>query len=108
MEQFALKIPSTGGLTSIPFPSYIPTGGIGRLEGILQFLVSFIFFAVILLSLGMLVYSGVLWITSQGDKKKVEAARLAITYSIVGLVVVFLAFLILNMLGYFFNVPLDK
>ena len=53
-----------------------------------------------------MVIGGMQWITSGGDKTKLEAARKRITYAIIGLIVALMSFLIVNILGYLFGVKL--
>src|SRR3990167_7266093 len=54
------------------------------------------------LALGYLIYGGIRWITSGGDKTAVEGARNHIIAAIIGLAVIFLSFLILNVVVGFF------
>lgn len=54
----------------------------------------------------LIVWSGVQWASSGGDKGKLEAARRRLTWAIVGLIIVLLAFFIVGIFGYFFNVPI--
>ena len=61
-------------------------------------LINFIFVAAVIIALGFLIYGGVRWITSGGDKGGVETARNTIISAIVGLVVIVLAYFILNSL----------
>jgi hypothetical protein len=56
------------------------------------------------LSLIYIVIAGMQWITSGGDKTKLDAARKKLTYAIIGLVVAFMSFLIVSVLGYVFGV----
>lgn len=51
----------------------------------------------------MLVIGGIRWILSGGDKQQTEAARNQITAALVGLVIVFAAWAIANLIGYFFG-----
>lgn len=51
----------------------------------------------------MLVIGGVKWIASGGDKGQTEGARNQITAALVGLVIVFAAWAIANLVGYFFG-----
>lgn len=53
----------------------------------------------IILSLFFLIYSGIQWTTSGGDKQKLQQARARVTYSIVGLLVALLAMFIVNIIG---------
>lgn len=57
----------------------------------------------VLLSLFFLIYGGIKWIMSGGDKGKVDAARGTITAAIIGLIISFLAFTIIGMINYFFG-----
>ncbi len=69
---------------------------------ILGIIINFIFIVAIILAFGFLIYGGIRWITSGGDKGGVENARNTIIAAIVGLIVVFLAYVILNLvLGLF-------
>lgn len=52
----------------------------------------------------MLVIGGVKWIASGGDKGATESARSQITAALVGLVIVFAAWAIVNLIGYFFGI----
>lgn len=59
----------------------------------------------LVLCLFSIAWSGFQWASSSGDKEKVARARGRMTWAIVGLVIVFSTFLILNLIGYFFSVP---
>ena len=61
--------------------------------------VSLIFFFI-------LVIGGLKWITSGGDEKKVAAARAQITNALIGLVIVFAAWAIMNLIGAIFGIKL--
>lgn len=50
-----------------------------------------------------IIVAGIKFMTSGGEAKQVEGAQKTLTYAIVGLVVVLLAFLIINILGYVTN-----
>ena len=52
----------------------------------------------VLIALAFLIYGGVKWITSGGDKAGVEAARNMIVAAIVGLVIAFLVYFILQII----------
>lgn len=49
-----------------------------------------------LIAVGMLVYSGIQYVTSHGDPGKTKTAMNSIIYSIAGLVIVILAYAIVN------------
>lgn len=52
----------------------------------------------VIIALFFLIYGGIRWITSGGDKAKVEAARGTISAAIVGLLLAFLAFFFVNLI----------
>src|SRR3990167_3037259 len=51
-----------------------------------------------LIALGFLIFGGIKWIASGGDKTAVEGARNTIVAALVGLVIVFLAYFIINII----------
>jgi len=52
----------------------------------------------------MLVWGGIRYITSGGDKGQTEAARGQITAALIGLVIVFAAWAIINLVNLFFGI----
>ncbi len=62
---------------------------------------SLIFFFVLLIG-------AIQWMTSGGDKAAVEAARGKITNAIIGVVLLFAIFVILSLVGDFFNISLTQ
>ena len=52
----------------------------------------------------MLVIGGIRWITSGGDKAQTETARNQITAALIGLVIVFASWAIINLVNTFFNI----
>ncbi len=96
MKLLSLKTPGYDGITP---PPNIP-GGPDAPSNIIKtfieiFLVTGVVFAVI-----FALYGGVLWITSAGDKGKVDRARRTIVFSVIGLIVMILAFTIVQTIGY--------
>jgi len=82
-----------------------------QLQGanILGGLLSLVFVVALLVALLFLVWGGLKWITSGGDKAGVEAARSTIVASILGLLVVVLSYFILNIaVQLFLGVPLSQ
>ncbi len=63
---------------------------------IITFLVAFIIILAVLAALFFIVLGAFQWITSGGDKAKVDAARNHIIAAIIGLVVIALSFVIIN------------
>lgn len=62
----------------------------------------------IILTLIYLIYGGIKYITSGGDKTKLDSARSHITSAIIGLVIALTAFFIVNLLIYFFTGSSDN
>ena len=58
--------------------------------------ITIIFVIATLLALVYLIWGGIKWVTSGGDKTKVDGARAAIVAAVVGLIIVFLSYFILN------------
>ena len=69
--------------------------------------VNFILIIAVVVALFYLVWNGVRWIASGGDKQKVENARNGIIAAIVGLVIAFLSFFILSFALSFFGLKLN-
>jgi len=81
-------------LTGLTIPSII--SGLVKLAMVV---VAIVFFA-------MLIWGGIRWITSRGDKTEVENARNQITHALIGLAIVFVAWAILTLLNSLFGVDL--
>ena len=105
MHYLALTIP---GGKSIKAPGGIPTGGINIVAKVVGNAITILLIITVILTLVFLVWGGVQWIQSGGDKQKVAQARSRITYAIVGLIVALAAFFILNVIGFMFKVDLTK
>ncbi len=68
-------------------------------------LVNGLLFVVGVLSVVMIIVAGVMYTTSTGDSGKVSRAKNTLTYAIVGLVVAFLAYAMVNWVFNLFNTP---
>ena len=75
----------------------------GTIQGVVVF---FIILAVVI-ALMYLLYGGVKWITSRGDKTEVESARNHIMAAIIGLIVVILAVFILTIVLQAFGISMS-
>jgi len=64
--------------------------------------VTFVFVIATIIALGYLIWGGIKWIISQGDKQGVENARNHIIAAIIGLVLIFLSYLVINIVLSFF------
>lgn len=91
-----------------------PSGGFSVLcnlspQKLLSNGINFIFVVAALLALVFLIIGGVKWLTSQGEKEAVNKARETIVASVVGLVIIFLSYLIVDfVLQLFVNVNLSN
>ena len=103
MQYLSLKLP---GGQEIQSPSSIPSGGLDLVGKIFRNSYTILLIATVVLSLVFIVLGAISWITSGGDKAKLDAARKKITWAIIGLVIAFASFLIVGILGYLFNVNL--
>lgn len=98
-ERPPLEINPVGGM---------PRGGTNTLSGMLQVAVELLFIFAIIFALFMLIYSGWLWMTSAGDKQKIQQTKQRIVYAIIGLILTFLAFMIINLMSNFFGIKILK
>lgn len=98
--------------TPINAPTGIPTGGLkGDGGGIISFLFSLALIMAVLVSFAYLIWGGLNRIMSEGDKTKLESSRKQIIFAIVGLMICFLSFFALQLIGGalgidFFNISL--
>lgn len=93
------------GGTPIPKPSGLPDFQVGDVgQTLIQKIIIMLIILAVILCLFFLVTAGIKWITSGGDKEGIAHARLQIIYALVGLVVVFLSFLIIKVIGGVFGV----
>lgn len=74
-------------------------GGAAGISIFLGQLVKLAFVAAGLIFLFMVIFSALQWILSGGEKDKVEGARKRLTYAIIGLVVLSLAFVVTKLIG---------
>lgn len=103
MQYLALSVPTYGQIAP---PAGVPSGGLGTLEKILQVGLTLAIILALVLTIFFIIFSGIQWITSGGDKQKLQNARNRLTYAIVGLIVVLLAIFIIRLIGGLFNIGL--
>jgi hypothetical protein len=73
-----------------------------NLGGMVSNIITILFIVAALIALFFLIWGGIKWILSGGDKAKVESARSTIIAALIGLVITFLAFFLLTfVLGLF-------
>lgn len=70
--------------------------------------IGFLLGLAVIIALFFLVFGGIRWMTSGGDKAKVESARNHIVAALIGLVIAFLAFFILSLALSVFGLSLNK
>lgn len=75
---------------------------------ILSSAVTIILIGAAVIALFFLIFGGIRWITSGGDKAKVESARGTIIAAIIGLIIALLAFFIITIVLGFFNISLSN
>lgn len=76
--------------------------------GVVGALITVAFIVAALIALGFLIFGGIKWITSGGDKAGVEGARNTIVAALVGLVIVFLAYFLIRLIFTFFGLTFDN
>lgn len=74
----------------------------GQLGTVIGNAINFVFVLAGIVALGYLIYGGIKWVISEGDKSNVESARNHIVASIVGLIIIFMSYLVLNVVLNFF------
>jgi type IV secretion system pilin len=79
-----------------------------NIGGIIGAGVTFVLVIVTIVALFYLIWGGFSWITSGGDKSKVDSARQKLTAAIIGLVIAFLAFFVLSLALSFFGLSLTN
>ncbi len=105
MDYLALTLP---GNQKIQAPDGIPSGGITVVGKVVANSITIILIVAVVVTLFALIWGGVQWIYSGGDKAKVAAARARITFAIIGLLIALGSFFIIGAVGYIFNVNLFK
>ena len=76
-----------------------PSGIVSGAIGLLMLAVALIFFFV-------LIMGGIKWVTSEGDEKKVGAARAQITNGLIGLAIVFASWAIMKLIETVFGISI--
>jgi hypothetical protein len=66
------------------------------IDAVIRNSITILFFVATIAALFFLIFGGIRWITSGGDKAGVESARNMIIAAVIGLILTFLSFLIIN------------
>ncbi len=101
---------ATGGSVN-PCPSQAGFSGLCKMDAnnigtVISTAITIVLIFAAVIALFFLVWGGIRWITSGGDKAKVEGARNTIIAAIVGLVLALLAFFIIQIVLGFFGLSL--
>jgi len=88
-----------------------PPGQFGKLGdlsigGMVSGLINLVLVLAALVFFFMLVWGGIRWITSQGDKGNVENARNQITNALIGLAIIFAAWAIMKLIETLFGISI--
>ena len=106
MKEKILAQAKLPGGREINAPVGVPTAGDGSLAGIITWVIIVLTSVGIISSLIFLIWGAIKWITSGGDREKLDSARRTIIFSIIGLVVVLLSVVIMNFIGGLLGVDL--
>ena len=75
-------------------------------DSLIPFIISALFFLLVVGSLIFLVIGGVMWIAAGGNKEGLAKAKTTVTYALVGLILGVAAFAFVNIIGQFFHLNL--
>jgi len=77
--------------------------GLGTSQEVIGATVNLLFVVAIIIAVIFLIYGGIRWIMSKGEKEKVEESRNHVVAAIVGLIMILLAYFIINLVISFFG-----
>ncbi len=101
LDKISLNLPGSYEIEAV---AGMPEGGLSATANIVRWGTTTFLIVTIILAIYFLIWGGISWITSGGDKARLEAARKRIIFAIIGLIVAFSAFMIINILGSLFGV----
>ncbi len=95
---------------SIKWDKCIPEGvvapTIACIPQIIKVVINWSLIFATIVALFLVIYSGIKFINSGGDPKSVDSAKKTLTFALVGLIVVFLSFFIINFIATFTGVEI--
>ena len=101
MRYLSLSIPGFEKLDSgLP----VPTGGLSTGNKALGALIEIVLIGAILFALYTIIRGGINMITSGGHKEKFQMGRERVRYAVIGLIVIFMSFFMVNMIGKIFGI----
>ncbi len=96
----ATKLANVGACPPAPFNILC---GLGSSQTVIGATVNLLFVVAIIIAVIFLIYGGIRWIMSKGEKEKVEESRNHVVAAIVGLIMILLAYFIINLVISFFG-----
>ena len=97
---------SGGELTNPVLGNLGSQGGVQFFQGFIPGLIGLAFVAGTLIFFFILAIGAIQWISSGGDKQALESARGKITNAIIGIVILFSLFAVLDLIHVFFNITI--
>jgi len=76
--------------------------------GLVSAIINILFIIAVIVAIFFLVWGGIKWIMSGGDKAKIESARNTIIGGIIGLIFVFLAYFIVQLVAGLFGINITQ
>ncbi len=104
----ALTIGTGEETQEITAPTIIPQGGLPKALNIGSNIITLIFILAIILALFVIIFGGVRWVMSGGDKSKIQTARQTIIFAVIGLIVLFLSYFIVNFIITIFGLEIPR
>ncbi len=99
------KVLAQDTINILPTNQFNQIGGF-TIPGIISAIIQMFLIIAALIFFFMLVFGGIQWMTSGGDKAATEAARGRITAALIGLVIIFAAWAIIALIARFFGINL--
>ena len=107
MKYLSLTLPNGKTITAGGTIPDIKTGtGLDYLKTVIRNTLVLVLIIGTIVTLIYLIWGGMQWITSQGDKDKVSSARSKLTFAVIGLIVILLSFAIVAFFGGAFGINL--
>lgn len=93
-EKLIAQVSVPGG-RQISAPTGVPTAGDGALAGMISWVIIALSSIGVIAALIFLIWGGVKWITSGGDREKLDSARRTVIFSVIGLIIIILSVVII-------------
>ena len=103
MKELAFSVPGTNGPIPIEGVSGMPTSS-DVVGSLVQWGLTILLVTAAFVALAFVMWGGISWIMSGGEKEKIEEARKKIVFALIGLILVFLSFFVINTIGGVFGI----